>query len=356
MRSGQRIKASRFRMGIPVINLSPFTHDSHGAVAERAACAAELNIACESVGFFYVTLPGLAEAGASLMECCREFHKLPAEAKQQVSASLSPFRRGFAVTWAGDGGSCASGIGFAPPDPKEMFVLGSEGESSPMHGPNLWPSAASLPDFEPQIRAAWATMLHAADVLAIALAAALGEPPGTFDDAMRDPASVLLLLKYDPAKLAPGSEIGCGAHTDCGFLSFLVQDPLSNAPLHVQRGAVHAGSLNAAGAAGVDEEAWIEAPAREGAVLVNLGDLVNQWTNGRYRSTVHRVMLERSGPARFAVAMFANPTFTSRVACLPSCCAPTPGRPPAQYAPTTAGAYISGRLGLMYERADEESS
>jgi isopenicillin N synthase-like dioxygenase len=341
--------------GIPVIDLSPFAH-ANSRAAQRAACAAELNTACEAIGFFYVSLPGLAEAGASLMECCREFHTLPVHVKQEVSASLSPFRRGFATTWAGDGGSCASGIGCAPPDPKEMFVLGSEGTSSPMHGPNLWPSAANLPDFESKVRGAWASMLQAAKVLSIALAAALGEPDGTFDEAMRDPASVLLFLKYDPGKLSPGSAVGCGAHTDCGFLSFLVQDPQSNAPLHVQRGALHAGAVNVAGAAGVDEDAWVEAPGRQGAVLVNLGDLVAQWTNGRYRSTVHRVMLEREAPARFAVAMFANPTFTTPVACLPSCCAPTLGRPPAHYAPTTAGVYMSKRLGLMFERADEESS
>ena len=61
-------------------------------------------------------------------------------------------------------------------------------------------------------------MLAAARILAKALAKALGEPPNVFDEAMRQPASVLILLRYDASKLLPGSNTGCGAHTDCGFL------------------------------------------------------------------------------------------------------------------------------------------
>jgi isopenicillin N synthase-like dioxygenase len=161
--------------------------------------------------------------------------------------------------------------------------------------------------------------------------------------------SIFTLAHHPWAQLALGSSIGCGAHTDCGFLTLLAQEE-GGPPLQVQRGALDAGSEDAAGASHVDDRRWICAPSLEGHVLVNLGDMVARWTNGRYRSTVHRVMLDKAAEeARFSVACFCNPTYTARVECLPTCCAPSTGRPEAMYDPITAGKYISNRLGLMYE-------
>ena len=103
-------------------------------------------------------------------------------------------------------------------------MLGAEGTSSPMHGPNLWPCEEDLPGWRASVQRDWDIMLRAARTLVVALAAALGEPAATFDEAMRDPASVMILLRYDPAHLAAGSRVGCGAHTDCGFLTLLAQE------------------------------------------------------------------------------------------------------------------------------------
>lgn len=103
---------------------------------------------------------------------------------------------GYNATWASDGGSCAAKPGVDPPDPKEIFMLGSEGDASPMHGPNLWPAEGALPaDWERSVRDDWATVLAAGRVLAVALAAALGEPEDTFDEAMEQPATVLIMLR-----------------------------------------------------------------------------------------------------------------------------------------------------------------
>lgn len=263
-------------MSLPRIDLTCWS-DPAGTFEARAAAATALDKACASVGFFYMHMPGLAEASDRLLQRCREFHGLPGATKQLVASSLSPLYRGFNATWQSGGGSCAAKPGIDPPDPKEVFMLGAEGDASPMHGPNQWPSEEALPGWRAAVTADMATMFDATKVLAAALAAALGEPEGTFDEALRQPPLVLILLRYDAARLASGSTTGCGAHTDCGWLTLLAQEPGST-PLQVQRGAADAGREFSTGAAGVDECAWVEAPPLPAHVLVNLGDMLHRWT------------------------------------------------------------------------------
>jgi isopenicillin N synthase-like dioxygenase len=80
-----------------------------------------------------------------------------------------------------------------------------------------------MPGWKAAVEADWARMLAGARTLAHALAAALGEPADAFAEALALPATVLVMLRYDPARLAGGSSTGCGAHTDCGFLTLLTQ-------------------------------------------------------------------------------------------------------------------------------------
>lgn len=180
---------------IPAIDLTSFADDSDPAA--RVLAAASLDAAAEHIGFFYMSLPGLAEAAERLLLRCVDFHSQPMHAKQAVASELSPLRRGYNVTWQTGGGSCAAKAGVDPPDPKEVFMLGSEGDASPMHGSNQWPDTGSLPGWRAAVQADWDTMLWGARCLASALAAALGEPAGTFDQAMATPATVLIMLRYD---------------------------------------------------------------------------------------------------------------------------------------------------------------
>ena len=232
----ERLEASA---SVPAIDLSSFAN-SDGTADERATAAAQLDAAASEIGFFHMHVPGVTEAALRLLSCCQQFHAQSDESKQAVSKDLSPIRRGYNITWASAEGSCAAQRGRDPPDPKEVFMLGSEGDASPMHGPNLWPSQAALPGWKAAVQADWATMMYGAKVLSRALAAALGEPESAFDEAMRNPAAVLIMLRYDPTRLHAGSSIGCGAHTDCGFLTLLAQEEGSDA-LEVQRGAVISG-------------------------------------------------------------------------------------------------------------------
>ena len=78
-----------------------------------------------------------------------------------------------------------------------------------------------------------------------------------------------------------------------------------------------------------------------GTFIVNLGDLMAQWTNGRWVSTLHRVVNpptdRRSGSRRASIAFFHQPNHDARIECLPTC--RRAGEPP-RHAPTTSGAHL----------------
>jgi isopenicillin N synthase-like dioxygenase len=146
---------------------------------------------------------------------------------------------------------------------------------------------------------------------------------------MQRPTAILRLLRYPPnprAAAMTDGQLGCGAHSDYGYLTILAQDEVGG--LQVQ---------NRAGK-------WIDARPVPGAYVCNIGDMMAQWTNDRFAATQHRVI---SSPdrERYSIPFFFHPDFDTEVACLPSC--QSADNPP-RYAPTTTGAHILQRLQEAY--------
>ncbi|QCD81322.1 Isopenicillin N synthase-like [Vigna unguiculata] len=67
-----------------------------------------------------------------------------------------------------------------------------------------------------------------------------------------------------------------------------------------------------------EPQVWEDVPHVEGALIVNIGDLMERWTNCLYRSTLHRVM--STGKQRYSVAFFFDPPSDCMVECFESCC------------------------------------
>ena len=85
------------------------------------------------------------------------------------------------------------------------------------------------------------------------------------------------------------NEISCGEHTDYGTLTILKQDDVRGLEIKGEDGR------------------WIAAPPIPGTFVINLVDMLEVWTNGSYKATMHQVRKSKSGRDRISVAYFFNP-------------------------------------------------
>ena len=274
------------RRALPVIDLGRL----EAGAEERAHFLADLRRAAREVGFFYLTGHGVAAAqNGGLLAVARRFFALPDAQKQAVEMIHSPHFRGY--TRAG------REMTRGKPDWREQFDIGAERECGwragdpawmRLQGPNQWPQA--LPELRPALLAWQGAMTEVAIKLLRAFAEALGQSPDVFEPIYRGaPNQHIKIIRYPErgeASDAAASGQGVGPHKDSGFLSFILQDDV--------------GGLEVEAAGG----AWIEATPREGAFVVNIGELLELASNGYLRATVHRVVAPPPGRERLSAAFF----------------------------------------------------
>ena len=274
----------------------------HDGAAPMAAIAGEIDHACRRFGFFRVTGHGMdGNRLAALDREARAFFALPDAAK----ASIAMARSGTAGRgWFPLGGELTAGR----PDHKEGLYFGAElgpdhpavAAGRPLHGPNLFPGHPA------GLRAAvldWmAAMAELGTMLLRLMAIGLGLDAHWFEATVTaEPTVLFRIFRYPPAS---GSGWGVAEHTDYGLLTILAQD--GRGGLEVQ-----------------GPDGWIAVPADPDVLVVNLGDMLDRMTEGRYRSTPHRVRNAGDGD-RLAFPCFIDPSWDAR-------CPPMPldGAPPA---------------------------
>ena len=189
--------------------------------------------------------------------------------------------------------------------------------------PNIWPDRPE--GFRETFLELFQAFDDAGDKLLSAIARYLGLAPDWFDHAVKDGNSVLRLLHYPPVD-ADAPEVRAGAHEDINLITLLL-------------GAEEAGLEL------LDRDGkWLAVKPPEGAMVVNVGDMLQRLTNHVLPSTTHRVVnppAERRGHSRYSMPFFLHPAPDFLIQALPSCVtAENPEREP----PITAHDYLAERL------------
>ncbi|XP_059650883.1 1-aminocyclopropane-1-carboxylate oxidase homolog 1-like [Cornus florida] len=249
---------------IPVIDLG-------ASVEKRAAIVAGVRRASETVGFFQVVNHGIsASVLDEMVLAAREFHELPREVKMEFYArgnsrsvqfgSNFDLYQSRSANWR-DTLFCVMG-----PDPLDPLDLHQACRDATL-------------EYSKQVKRLGTTLFGL-------LSEALGLKPGHLVS-MDCAKGHTILSHYYPACPEPELTLGTSKHSDPDFLTILLQD--------------HIGGLQV-----LHQNHWVNVPPVSGALVVNIGDLLQLISNDKFKSVEHRVLANHFGP-RISVACFFTP-------------------------------------------------
>jgi isopenicillin N synthase-like dioxygenase len=273
--------------------------------SDATAVAGAIDAACRSLGFFRVTGHGIDPTLLTRMDrLARAFFALDDANKEPYAMSNAgtAWRGWFPVR-----GELTSGL----PDRKEGLYVGLEHPpdhprvltGTALHGSNLFPPGG----LGPAVLDWLAAMRPVADALMRGIALGLGLPAGWFEQRLTTDPTVLFRIFHYPALAdnAEADEWGVGEHTDYGLLTLLAQDEHGGLQVRTPEGD------------------WLNVPPEPGVLVCNIGDMLDRLTEGRYRSTPHRVR-NLTGASRLSFPYFFDPSWDAEVTPLP-----LDGAPPA---------------------------
>jgi isopenicillin N synthase-like dioxygenase len=281
---------------LPVIDISRLASQ---------ATRREIDAACRDWGFFQATGHGIDEQTiAALKREMRAFFAQPLAAKRAIVRSAQN-------PW----GFYDQELTRRTRDWKQIYDYG------PPDGGALrpqWPRA--LPGFRAAVEAFYAACDTVALELLHVIALNLGMPAAALDGSFRPAHTSFMRLNYyppcprperpDDTAVATNGYLGVNHHTDSGVLTLLLQDEQPGLEV------LHGGS-------------WHLVEPRRDALVVNIGDIVQVWSNDRCRAALHRGLVS-ADTERFSAPFFFNPAYSAAYAPLPST---VDERHPARYRP-----------------------
>jgi isopenicillin N synthase-like dioxygenase len=284
------------------------------------ALGAELRVALEQVGFYYLRGHGVSQRLIDeVFAACAQFHAQPLATKMALRAN--EHNVGYMPVNGYVSKSSRVEQATRPNLVEAFFVKRDLPADHPdvlanirYRCTNQWPTPLACLGFRETVVAYCNAMEHLCKRMLPVYAVALDLDPGYFDTAFAEPQYALRLSHYPPAESGEADQYGVAPHTDSSFLTMLAQSALPGLAIRLRSGD------------------WIDAPIVPGAFLVNSGDMLRRWTNHRCLSTPHRVINRNANRHRYAIPFFFDATYNYPMACLPTC--QGPDNPP-RYAPTT---------------------
>lgn len=273
---------------VPIIDLGPSYVSSTG----RQQVAREFRQACLSSGFFYIISHGISHTTCDgVLHQAAQFLKHASLAdKRRIHIDHSPHGYGWepseATSIAGDI-ETKEAFNWCYSD--DLDPTGGDGHYVDLDGartqdPNQWPSEDSVPGFFDAVKSYYKEALLLSRHLCRLFALSLALPDNYFDSRTTHPSANSRMLYY-PAGSPVTDDVGLGAHTDYQCFTILLSS--STPGLEIMSPSGH----------------WMPAPAVPDGLVVNIGDMMMRWTNGLYRSTMHRV-INRTGEERYSVPLF----------------------------------------------------
>ena len=285
--------------------------------------AAKLGESFEEYGFAIIADHGIPQ---DLIERAEHKAKVFFALPEDVKRSYAIFGQGGARGYTAFGIETAKGA--KAHDLKEYWHVGRdipEGHPFRAHMPdNVWP--AEVPSFRETFTELYAAFDGAGLKVLRAIARYLALEENYFIDTVRDGNSVLRLLHYPPQTEPTGAHIRAGAHEDINTITLLLGADEAGLELKTRDGR------------------WIPVSPKPGELVINIGDMLQRLTNGRLRSTPHRVVNpqpDRASNARYSMPFFLHFRSDFLIEALPGTVAE--GEQP-KWPPITADDYLQERL------------
>jgi len=303
---------------IPVLDLAPLV-----AGVDTVPLAEEFAKAYGEVGFAYVVNHGIHPAlTKAIFDAAARFHALPLDEKMAVALDRS--HRGFiAIDTSTDVTTKLAEV--TKPNQSESIMIMRE-DPAPidgvyLSGPNRWPVLAGFRE----ACEAYAAAMSGLGLKMMGLALdAIGAEDRSILSAFETPTTWLRLLHYPPQPpQAPDDLYGSAPHCDFGCLTFLAQDNVGGLQVMTPNGD------------------WIDAEPMPGALIVNVGDMLHRMSNGKLRSTPHRV-INGTGRERYSVPFFFDPHVNTVIA-------PLEGTGKPGFEPLLFSDFLKGELEASYD-------
>ena len=306
-------------MSIPSVDLADFLS---GDTVRKNDFVQKLGKAYEEVGFVAVKNHGVPDQLiGDLYKYVQEFFSLPLDHKKKYEIPELAGQRGYTSF----GKEHAKGSD--APDLKEFFQYGQVPRDN--YKEEEYPANVQVGEVAPFNKTfddAYRAFEKSGKALLQAIALYLGMDEHYFDNYVHNGNSILRAIHYPPITHEPASAIRAEQHEDINLITLLVGASADGLEILTKQGE------------------WIPVTSLPDQIVVNVGDMLQRFTNNKLRSTTHRVVnpkRELWHTSRFSIPFFLHPRSSMSLRCLDST---VDASHPKLYEDATAGEYLDERL------------